>query len=130
MRGEILPQFAARAILVLRNCVMHCESVQLVPRRLFTIVIVLTLVSSGCSVKMKHGCQKGKACYSNPYGVEDNICHGYQKTCWRSWNEAAWAGHDSSPSLAVRRSESSRDDPGMIHPAATPYDEPHATAVE
>ena len=66
----------------------------LIPVRLqfVALVIVLTLVSSGCGVRRKHGlCRNGKNCVQEMYGVEDTICHGYEKTCWRSWNEDAWS---------------------------------------
>ncbi len=86
---------------------MHLKSPIPVHLRVVAILIVLTLISSGCRMTLKHKhCRPGKAYYQETYGVEDTLCHGYNKTCWRSWNEDAWSTsgcpvHDFIPADSV-----------------------------
>ncbi len=71
---------------------MYLQSLIPVRLRLIACLIVLTLVSNGCGLRMGHRLgNKGKACYQQVYGVEDTMCHGYEKTCWRSWNQDVWS---------------------------------------
>lgn len=52
----------------------------------------LLLIASGCHTSIFHRKSKAeKACCVETLGIDDTICYGHQKTCWRTWDEAAWA---------------------------------------
>jgi hypothetical protein len=64
--------------------------------------------------------------------IKKRMCRINNRNCARAHlcNQRGIVLVEFCPSPVVRKSEYSRDDPGMIHPAATPSDEPHAAAVE
>lgn len=50
---------------------------------------LMATISTGCSLPCRNlTCHRNKpAC--EVYGVDYGPCHGYQKTCWRHWDNAA-----------------------------------------
>lgn len=60
--------------------------------QLIFTVCLLFLTTAGCSVCHHHReprCDDPRCV--EMLGVDDTQCHGYKKTCWRTWDEVAWA---------------------------------------
>ena len=49
--------------------------------------LVIPAAFSGCGLTARHRHEElQKACHQQVFGVEDEVCHGYCPTSWRSWN--------------------------------------------
>lgn len=68
-------------------------------RQLPQIVVLTALLSplAGCSLGGSHSQHQHATYCSEVVGVEDPLFHGYQKTCWRQWNNDAWAATGCPP---------------------------------
>ncbi len=53
---------------------------------------ITTLANCGCGLtsRLRHR-EMHEVCCQEVYGVDDRIFHGHGKTCWRTWNNEAWA---------------------------------------
>ncbi len=70
---------------------------------LVTLGVFLIIGSSGCGVMTRHrNREMRKACSQELLGVEDVTFHGHRKTCWRNWNEEAWAAQECPPNYGIQ----------------------------
>lgn len=67
----------------------------LMNRRALGLLAVLTVawILPGCQAWNNRSCSSGHARHHEYLGVQDEICHGYQPTVWRYWNNAACGPH-------------------------------------
>jgi hypothetical protein len=55
------------------------------------VLAICILLVSGCSMPSFRKCKSSPKYSGELLGVEDRVCHGHHKTCWRTWDEVAWS---------------------------------------
>ena len=77
---------------------------------LAAIGMMLIVSLSGCGMMSQYQCRgQRRACSRQLLGVEDQVLHGYRKTCWQNWDNAASA--DSCPTYSEDHADPARLSP-------------------